>query len=775
MRETVLWDENWKFHRGDLPKRDTVMKGPDYTGSKTQSMVLGPAAYHYNDESDSYFPETMSEQLWENVDLPHDYVIEGVPDKAYPQALGYLKYENAWYRKHFSLDAADADKRITLYFEGVATHATVYVNGCVLKHNFCGYAPFEVDITDFVFFDKDNVLAVYTDASTREGWWYQGGGIYRHVWLVKTAKTAVERFGVFVNPQKRENDWNTLVETTVLNIQNEESAVLVRSTVVDPSGNKIASAEDALTVPRKDKAQLLQSLLVKDPLLWDVDAPNLYTLVTEVVSGGTVIDKTETKFGYRTIRFDSKQGFFLNGKQRKIKGVCSHQDYGLTGKAVPDNIHRYKVECIKQMGVNAYRTSHYPHPECVMDALDENGILVMDETRWYSSAEEGLQQLETLVKRDRNHPSVILWSVGNEEPLHLTEQGRRICENLVAAVKKLDPSRPVTTAVSNDPIHATVMDEVDVIGVNYNLEQYDALHEKYPDKPFISTECCATGTTRGWYLDDSEKRSYLSAYDKDTNAWFLSRENTWKFLMAREWVSGGFQWIAFEHRGECVWPRLCSQSGAIDLYLQKKDAFYQNQSHWQEAPMIHLLPHWNHAGREGEVISVWAYTNCEESELYLNGKSLGKRQIEKFGHGVWQVPYEKGTLKVVGRIGGRDVATDLVTTSGKPVKLCLRAENQIPAADGRSILHVTCCCVDENGIEVPDAAPFVRFDTNALGSVAGTGSDIADPVPPACPDRNMRAGRISVAVRVGKTAGELKVYASAQNLESAVLTVTLKH
>lgn len=774
MREKLLFDNGWKFHRGDLPGRETVMKGPDYIGAKTERMVLGPASRQYQDESDAFDTMTLSADLWEDVTLPHDYVIETVPSKAYPQALGYLKYENAWYRKHFSLSGRDKDKRITLYFEGAATHTTVYLNGCLLKRNFCGYTPFEVDITDTVDFEHENVIAVYTDSSAHEGWWYQGGGICRHVWLIKTARVAVDLYGVFINPRKEGDTWTAEIETTVRNSGIEDTKAIVKSSIVDKTGEELAVAESELVIPLKNKAILTQQVFVENPLLWDVDSPNMYTVATCVYQNGQEIDRTETKFGFRTFRFDSVKGFLLNGRQIKLKGVCCHQDYGLTGRAVADNVYRYRTELIKEMGANAYRTSHYPHAEAAMDALDENGILVMDETRWYESTEEGISQLETLIRRDRNHPSVILWSVGNEEPYHLKDQGRRIAESMIAAVRKYDKSRSVTTAVSNDPIHAAVLDCVDVIGVNYNLHQYDEIHKHYPGTPLVSTECCATGTTRGWYLDDCPERSFMSAYDKDTNRWFLSRENTWKFIMEREWIAGSFQWIAIEHRGECVWPRLCSQSGAIDLYLQKKDAFYQNQSHWTDEPMIHILPHWNHEGMEGELIDVWVYTNCEEAELFLNGKSCGVRKIEPYGHGEWRVSYERGTLKAIGRQRGREAAAEVVRTSGKASALKLRLENRVIGANGMDLALFTCYCVDQDGLMVPDAEPFIKFCVNALGTIVGTGSDISDHIPPSCPDRKMRAGLCSVAVRVGETAGAMKLYATAENLKSAVLTIDLQ-
>ncbi len=550
----------------------------------------------------------------------------------------------------------------------------------------------------------------------------------------------------------------------------------VSSVIKDADGSVIAETGGAaLAVSAKSKSEAEQKAYVKNPKLWDIDSPCLYYAVTTVERGGEVIDEVTNRFGFRTFHFDADKGFFLNGRHVKLKGVCCHQDYGITGKAVPDNIYRYRIQLMKEMGANAYRTSHYPHAEATMDALDEEGMLVMDETRWFTSTDEGREQLEMLVKRDRNRPSVILWSVGNEEPLHLTERGKRITESLKAEVKKYDSSRPVTTAVSHDAHLAPAVGAVDVIGVNYQLDHYDEIHKKFPDVPFLSSECCATGSTRGWYIEDCPTRGYINAFDHDSNAWFRGRENTWKFLMEREWVAGCFQWAGIEHRGETLWPRLCSQSGAVDLFLQKKDAFYQNQSHWLDTPMIHLLPHWNHAGREGDLIDVWAYTNCEEAELYLDGESLGICKIAPFSHAEWKVPYKSGKLTVVGRNGGRDIAFDSTETSGKAAALRLRLENGIPAANGRDIAVVTCYCVDAEGRYVPDAEGYViSFNANKFGEIVGTGSDVSDHTPVTSPDRRMRAGLCSAAVRAGTEEGDLRIYASAPGLDGASLTITLK-
>lgn len=778
MREKINFDRDWKFHRGDLPLTPPAEKGPVYMQAKTERKLYGPASRNYYDNSDGYaLNREVNPVKWENVTLPHDYVIAQAPCPDENNALGYFKYENAWYRKTFLLTADDRDKRLCLYFEGVAVHATVYLNGCLLKHNFCGYTSFEVDITDYVDFDAPNVLAVYVNTQEHEGWWYEGGGIYRHVWLEKTAKTAVERWGVYVIPQQQgdSDEWALAVENTIRNDGDADCVAAVQTEIFD-GDRVIAQWTQDVAVPLRELRTVRFDGAVRAPHLWDLDDPYQHRAVTTVTVGGAVLDRYETKFGFRTFRLDPDEGLFLNGKWVKIKGVCSHQDFGLTGKAVPDNIFRYRVQLIKEMGANGYRCSHYPHAEATMDTLDEMGFITMAETRWFDSSDEGLAQMEMLIRRDRNRPSVLFWSLGNEEPKHITESGRRICKTMFARARKLDNTRVVMSAVDKSPTQATIYDELDALGVNYNLDKYESLHEKFPDKPIFSSECCATGTTRGWYYDDAPVKGYINAMDKDTNHWFLGRAHTWKYFAAHRWILGGYQWIAFEHRGECMWPRLCSQSGAIDLFLQKKDAFYQNQSLWiDDRPVLHLMPHWNWAGLEGEPIRVRVYTNCQAVTLRLNGQDIGTQQVERYDWAEWTVPYAPGTLTAVGLdADGREVIADTRETTGKAVALRLQLDNPVPAANGADIALFTCTCIDADGREVPDAAPFVRFTTNALGTIVGTGSDVCDHVPVPMPERQMRAGRIAIAVRVGETAGALKLYAESDGLNRAVCTVELR-
>ena len=777
MRTKELFNEKWRFHRGDIAVSKSLDKGPMYVQAKTERYRKGPAAIAYSDRPDPFdktglFPN----EKWEYVHLPHDYVVQGTPTQEENNARGYLKYDNAWYRKHFTLPEEDADKRLVLLFDGVSGNSTVYLNGCLMKHNFCGYTSFEVDITDFAVIGGENVVAVYTNVQEHEGWWYEGGGIYRDVWLLKTAPVAVDTDGVYVLPQRlNDTTWQVELEATVVSIAPTAETVEVRSEILDREGNVVAVAAGQGGVNSHAKNTFRYQTVCENPHLWDVDDPYLYTVRTTVLRGGEAVDVSETRTGFRYYACDPEKGFFLNGRRMEIKGVCAHEDCGLLGKAVPANVHRYKMELLKEMGANGYRTSHYQQHKAILDACDELGFIVLDEARWFSSTEEGIAQLETLVRRDRNRPSVFFWSLSNEEYYSSLEQGKRITKTLTEAVRRLDYLRPITSAVDKSPESATVFDEQDLVGINYNLHIFDEVHEKHTTKAIFSSENCATSSTRGWYAPDCPERGYMSAYDKDTNAWFRGREYTRKFLTTREWIMGGYQWAGFEHRGETYWPRLCSQAGAIDLYLQKKDAFYQNQSHWSDKPMIHVLPHWN-VESYGEPVCVWAYTNCEEAELLLNGRSLGRQRVEKYTHLEWTVDYEPGLLEAVGYVGGKVVARESNETAGAPVRLMLKLENRVK--DVHDVAIVTCYAVDAQGRVVPDATPFVEFHTNAVTKILGTGSDICDHTPLPEPRRQMRAGAVSLAAGVATVrgvracgSGVMEIYATAKGLAGAKLTV----
>lgn len=775
MRIELDFCKDWFFHKGDLDYDYPSYKGIAYIGAKTERYHIGPASRNYYVHPDSYNQDVeLKSETWQRVNVPHDYVIEGIPEKKYNCALGFVPYENAWYIKKFNLTSEDKNKRISLLFEGIATRSTIYLNGCLLKHNFSGYNTFEVDITDYVKYDEVNSLSVYVNTQEHEGWWYEGGGIYRPVTLIKTDLVSTDLYGVYVKPIKEENDWLVKIETTVRNDNVSAKKVKVVTTILDENGSTVASCGAGGNIDPKDKKILKYSTRMSDPALWSPDSPTLYYAKTEVYNGNTLVDCTTTHFGFRTLRIDANKGLFINDKHYKIKGVCGHADCGLMGKAVPDNIHRYKVQLMKQMGANGYRTTHYMQSSALMDELDKNGFIVMDETRWFESSDEGKAQLEILMRRDRNRPSVVFWSVGNEEPHHVTEEGRRIAQTLMGLAHKLDDTRFIMTAVCHSPDKATVYDELEAIGINYNWNMYEKVHEKYPTKGVFASECCATSTTRGWYFEPDPTRAFLPAYDRDSSVDWKGREFTWKFLDSHDWLLGGYQWIAFEHRGEAIWPRVCSQSGAIDLYMQKKDAFYQNQSHWLTTPMVHVLPHWNFPGLEGQPIRVVAYSNCQQVDLLVNGVSQGIITLQKHDHAEWQVDYQPGKIEVIAYNDGVEVARDEKITSGKGVKLDLILENEDICANGKDIALFTCRVLDENGNEVYDATPFVSFTAQGAGVVYSTGSDITDHSLIFSPDRRMRAGRITVAVKLGEKSGPLTLTAMSDGLLSARITIDVK-
>ena len=773
MSKRIPFNNDWLFHDGEIKTEFPAMKGPVYTQSKTENKRRGPAAVYYDDKPDDFvgaYPmHELTHEKWEKVTLPHDYMIDSIPKETGNNALCFYDYRNAWYRKHFTLDESYRGKKIEIEFCGVTVDCDVYVNGIYMQHNATAYTPFVIDISDFAKFDTENVIAVHVMTENFENWWYAGGGITRKVWLNVSERVAVERYGVFLAPKKiNDREWNIPTEVTVENSGFADKEASVKVEIYGADGAFVTEASGSVKVEGRSTALCKLIMSVTDPKLWDIDDPVLYKAVTTVTVDGELTDTHEDNFGFRTIEFTAESGFFLNGRSVFINGVCGHEDFALTGRAVPDNIMRHKVRLIKEMGANGYRCSHYMADEEFMNAFDKYGLLVMAETRHFSSTPNHMNELRTLIKRDRNRPSVVLWSIGNEEHLFITDQGRRIAEAMTFEVKRLDGTRPVMTANDKKPEVCTVYDASDIVAINYNLPIYDTVREQIPNKCFISSEAGAAGTTRGWYYADNPAKGYINAYDHDINLWFRSREYTYKSLRAHSYVAAYFQWTGLEYRGEAVWPRLCSQSGAVDLFLQKKDAFYQNLSHWSEKPMVHLLPHWNMEGRT-DLIPVWAYTNCPKAELFLNGRSLGIKEVEKYGHAEWQVAFEKGEILVKAYdCNGNTVAEDKQITSGRSYSLKLKLENGGDIrANGEDVAIYTCYCVDENGNEVPTANPEVTFATGGYGTIIGTGSDIADHTKVKLATRKMRAGRILVGVRVGDKAGKITLYAESDGLITA--------
>lgn len=771
MRQHILLNDGWLFHKGDIKVNRPVDKGPVYAQSKTERKLIGPASYHYFDQPDHYDSnrETRSEE-WTYVELPHDFIIDQDNDEHENNAHGYLPYDNAWYRKHFTLPEGSEGKRILIRYDGIATVSTVYLNGCLMAHNFSAYNTFELDVTDNIYYDRENVIAVYVNTEEFEGWWYQGGGIYRDVHLEITEPVAIDLWGVYAPYEKiGENTWQVNYETTVINTDYESCQVSVQTQILTPDGICISAAQASGTIVPREKGILTYSAIVENPLLWDCEHPNLYTVKTVLFKDGDAIDENVTRIGFRTVEISIENGLLLNGRKTFINGVCAHQDFGLTGLAVPENIAKYKVKLLKEMGANGYRTSHYQQTNSYMDAFDEMGFLVMDEARWFESTKESFEQIESLVKRDRNRPSVILWSTSNEESYHITDNGRRLHKAVAAHIRKFDKIRPITAAEDKTPAKSTIYDYCEVVGINYNLHIYDTVHEMCPDKPIFASECCATGTIRDWNFPNNAN-GRIRDKDADTNDWFQGREKTYKFLRSKDYVFGCYQWAGVEHRGEAMWPAVCSKSGALDLFLQKKGAFYQNKSHWTTEPMVHIVPHWNFRGMEGQKIPVTVYTNCEELELFVNGESLGRKAIEQYGHGEWEVPYCPGTIEAKGYRQGKVAAACSKTTTGRPATLRLTLDNEF-TANGQDIALFTCECLDAEGNAVPDAAEFVSFSATAPAVIIGTGSDNSDHNKISSTQRKMYMGKIRVAVKPKAGQEKLELTAFSDNCGCTVICV----
>ncbi|MGA9719806.1 MAG: glycoside hydrolase family 2 TIM barrel-domain containing protein, partial [Acidobacteriaceae bacterium] len=511
-----------------------------------------------------------------------------------------------WYRRVFELPAADAGKRITLEFDGAYRETMVVFNGFYIGRHSGGYDPFQFDVTDFANPGGRNVLLVRVDATESDGWFYEGAGIYRHVWLVKTHPVHVKQWGTFVASDVKSGSANLSIRTEVTNDSNKAASARVISTILDPSGKAVGKAATPVASIAKDgekpgEQTYTQEIVVRRPALWSLEERNLYRLVTEVETGGEIVDRHETRFGIRTVAFDAQKGFFLNGKSVKLKGTCNHQDHAGIGAALPDAVQYYRIRKLQEMGCNSIRTSHNPPTPELLDACDELGMLVFDETRMMSSNPEGLSQFGDLVRRDRNRPSVFMWSMGNEEGQANTERGVLILSAMKAVAKEFDGSRPVSIAPTG-AIGTGGLAVCDVMGYNYMDPAAEAYHKSHPDKPVMGTETVSAVGTRGIYVTDP-KKGYVGSYDPYTTTGRASAEGWWSFCDAREWMSGGFVWTGFDYRGEPSpnqWPNISSQYGIVDTCGFPKDSFFYYQSWWTEKPVLHLFPHWNWTGMEGK-------------------------------------------------------------------------------------------------------------------------------------------------------------------------------
>jgi len=715
-RERLLLDFAWKFHLGN-----DWGTGEDLAKAGSSG---GPAKRDFADTG------------WRTVNLPHDWAIE-LPFDSHadgshgfkPVGPGYPENSVGWYRRSFDLPKEDTGKRIWLEFDGAYRDSRVFVNGYFVGHHESGYTSFRYDITDLMNCGGKNTVAVRVDASQFEGWFYEGAGIYRHVWLVKTAPVAVVPDGVFVYSSFAGSEpvakAEIHAEARLHNSRPEETAARVQFEILDAKGQSVARGERAARLAAEADTTAAALIPLRSPVLWSPEHPVLYRLVTTVELGTVVTDRIETEFGVRTTDFDATRGFLLNGQPYVLKGTCNHQDHAGVGAALPDHLQWFRISRLKEMGGNAYRTSHNPPTPELLEACDHLGMLVMDENRLLGSDAANLARLEGLVRRDRNHASVGIWSIANEEGVQTTPTGGRVAETMQNLVHRLDPTRRVTMAANTGNDFGGLNRIIDVRGWNYNIGRgTDDYHAAHPLQPNVGTEQASTVCTRGIYANDQEK-GYVSAYDDNAPPWAHTTETWWKFFSARPWLSGGFAWTGFDYRGEPTpysWPCINSHFGIVDTCGFPKDNFYYYQAWWGDRPLAHLLPHWNWAGHEGQEIDVRCFANGDEAELFLNGTSLGRKTIEKNSHARWKVNYAPGTLAVKSFRSGQPVAEDKVETTGAPAAVRLTPDRPAIRADGEEVSVITAAVVDAQGRVVPLAGNLLHFELQGPGRILGVGN-----------------------------------------------------
>lgn len=767
-RIVMNMDRDWRFFRGepiDVGVTNSTHSS-DYASSKAGA-ARGPAGKVWADSE------------WRLVDLPHDYYAESDMDADNRHSHGYRREDDAWYRKGFLLDESLADKEFMLVFEGTAVNAEFYVNGSLMARSYSAYTETAFNITDRVYFgNHPNMIAVHINGHVTEGWWYEGAGIYRHVRLYVKDKLHIAHNGIFGKPVLKagtKNSWNVEVETVLENNHYDDKVAYVRSTVLDGERKIISNTTKAVNIGYSSKKPVNQVLPVSRPTRWDVDNPKLYTLKVEVLNEfGEVIDAHSERIGFRTFHVDADKGFFLNGRRLVVMGTCNHQDHAGVGVALPDSVNYYRIKRLKEMGSNAYRCAHNLPNKEILDACDELGMIVMDENRRFESNDEILNNLDIMVRRDRNHPSVIFWSLFNEEPLQNTEEGAKIYRRMKAHVRRLDDSRLITGAI-NGRMEGTGV-EMDVTGINYTMNQYaladralEKFHESYPNQPIIGSENNSAVTTRGCYKSDREAAQVLANYDEEAVPWGNTVRVNWDFTVKHEWYAGFFIWTGFDYRGEPTpfrWPSVSSQFGIMDTCGFAKDSFYYNKACFDTKPMIHLLPHWN--WKKGEVVRVAAPSNCEEAELFLNGKSLGRQACDPVNTAEWQVEFAPGRLLVKGYKNGKCVAKAEQRTAGKPYAVKLMPQMESVKNDGADTIIVNVAIVDKRGVICPTANNLVKFDIVGDGYVRGVGNGDPNSHELDCvPERRAYCGLCQVLVTSKLAAESIKLVATSEGLESA--------
>jgi beta-galactosidase len=774
-REKLLFDFGWKFQFGNSidPAKDLGFGNGQGDFAKTGDFDFAKVKF--------------DDSKWRDLDLPHDWAVElpFINDEEQnshgfkPVGRRYPESSVGWYRRTFDIPTSDSGRRITVDFDGAFRDVLVWVNGCFIGRNNNGYAPFHFDISDFLAVGAKNCIVARVDASFGDGWFYEGAGIYRHVWLTKTDAVHLGKFESYARADLNGNASTISLGTQVRNDGAQAANARVVWKIEDAAGKTVATAEAAQQSIASDGSAIFTATArLANPALWSVEAPNLYSAIVIVESAGKTIDAEQVSFGIRTVLFDADRGFFLNGKSIKIQGTCNHQDHAGVGAALPDRLQYFRLAVLKEMGGNAVRTSHnMPTPEWV-EACDRMGMMMMCETRQMSSNPEGLAQLEAMVKRYRNSPSIILWSIGNEEnqlQYQMAEQGAKMAATMVRRCHELDPTRVVSAAVNGDNSKG-VSEAFDIIGFNYNLKFPDEYHKKHPKMPVYGSETSSAIGTRGVYSSDP-LRNTVNSYD-GVVSWGETAEEWWQFYGTRDWMAGGFAWTGFDYRGEPTpygWPSINSQFGIVDMCGFPKDNFYYYKAWWGQQPSLHLFPHWNWAGREGESIKIWVYSNLDEIELFVNGMSAGSQKVPHLGHLEWTAKYAPGVIEARGRKDGKVVLTEKRETTGDPVSIRLTAEPGFARteidADGEDIAILRVEALDKEGRPVPTASNLIGFKVSGEGKLIGVGNG-----DPNCqesdkePKRSLFNGLAQVIVQSTKRPGEIHIEAVKEGWDGAELT-----
>jgi len=764
------FDDDWKFslgHAADATKdfNFTIANIFSKTGRATGT-AIDP---RFNDSS------------WRTLQLPHDWAVE-LPFENSPnedvmahgyKPVGGLYPQNSigWYRKHFTVSHADSGQRFEIQFDGIFRDSKIWINGFYLGNNASGYSGVSYDITDYLRFDRENVIVVRADASQYEGWFYEGAGIYRHVWLNKYNNLHFARNSIFIYSNVQNNATTITVEATITNRNVDAANGKLTNIITDREGRVVArSTPQNISLTSGETKTIRQQLIVHNPLLWSPEAPYLYRVVPVITCGNTTVDSENIRIGVRTIKIDAT-GLYVNGQYTKIKGVNCHQDHAGVGSALPDYLQYYRVRLLKEMGVNAYRTSHNPPTPELLDACDSLGLLVLDENRLLNSSPEYINQLERLIMRDRNRASVFMWSIGNEEGAAQTNSnGKRIAQTLLAKQKELDPTRASTYAADLGNVFKGINEVIPVRGFNYRIEGVDAYHKDHPSQPIVGTEMGSTVTTRGIYKKDSVI-GYVPDEDITYPWWANTAEQWWTLAADRPWWMGGFVWTGLDYRGEPTpfqWPNINSHFGIMDMCGFPKNIYYYYQSWWSNKDVLHISPHWNWKGKEGTPINVWVNSNASTVELFLNGKSVGKKDMPRNKHLEWNIPYEPGTLEAVAFKDGRKITTKIETTDA-PYQIVVTPSKTTMLADGADADVINISVVDKQGREVPDADNLIHFSIKGDMKIIGVGNgDPSSHEPDKCAadawQRHLFNGRCQVIVQSGRHNDKVKFEATAEGL-----------